>query len=401
MIISADLHIHSPYTKRLDVPVSLEQFAKNASVKGLDILGTGDCLHPRWMQQIQRLQETDPGTYQFQNVKLVLTAEIETNDHIHHLLLFPDKTAVTDFRESIKTFTSNISKDGRPKLSLNSAQIAEKAKDVNALIGPAHIFDSFSGIYSHYKSLKECYQYMISTIDFVELGLAGNMYLADKIYELHDYTFLSNSDTHNPHPIRLAREFTRFSVRKPTFKELSKAIKRKNDNKPVLNVGIPPEEGKYFDTACKKCNKRYFFYQAREQQWKCDCGGIIKKGVSDLIDEKASYTPSQHPVHRPQYLSFLPLHEIITRVCHEQNPFTDRVSKQWHKLINTFGNEINVLINTSINDLSKVAPAILAEAIKSFRYATVHFHPGGGGTYGSITIPWEEPQFQLSLSSEK
>ncbi|MBS3778450.1 MAG: phosphotransferase [Candidatus Thermoplasmatota archaeon] len=401
MIISADLHIHSPYTKRGAHPISLKDFATNAKTKGLDIIGTGDCLHPRWMQQIQQLPEIEDGTYEYQNVKLILTTEIETNDNIHHLILFPDKTAVTEFRKKIKPFTSTISTHGRPKIGMDSVRTAEHAIDVGALIGPAHIFDSYSGLYSRYPSIKECYQYMTNSVAFIELGLAGNTYLADKIHELHEYTFLSNSDTHNPHPIRLAREFTQFAVKKTTFNELSLAIKRKNGNKPVLNIGIPPQEGKYFDTACKKCHMRYSFYQAAEQQWKCDCGGLIKKGVSDSIAKKASYQPSQHPIHRPQYASFLPLHEIITRVYHEQNPFTDTVTQQWNQLVNTFGSEINTLFFTPLEDLSKIIPTVLIEAIQSFRNATVHFHPGGGGTYGSVTIPWEEPKFTITLNSER
>jgi uncharacterized protein (TIGR00375 family) len=188
-------------------------------------------------------------------------------------------------------------------------------------------------------------------------------------------------------------------VRKLTFKDLADAIKRKNGNKPILNVGIPPEEGKFFDTACKQCHMRYSFYQADEQQWRCECGGIIKKGVLDSITQKASYQPSQHPIHRPQYISLLPLHELITRVYHEQNPFTETVSHQWSQLVNTFGSEINTMLTAPLEDFSKIAPAALIEAIESFRNATVHFHPGGGGIYGSITIPWEEPQFELSLSS--
>lgn len=399
MIISADLHIHSPYTKRLDISVTLKDFAQNATLKGLDVIGTGDCLHPSWMQEIQHLSEVDPGTYEYENTRLILTAEIETSDQVHHLALFPDVTAVTDFRELIKPFSNNISKRGRAKVMIKSSKLAQYVVDVGGLIGPAHLFDSFSGLYTRYNSISECYKQMSSSVYFVELGLAANTYFADKIRELHEFTFLSNSDTHNPHPIRLGREFTQFKVRKPTYNDLASAIRRDQGNKPVLNVGIPPEEGKYFDTACQQCRLHYSFYQAAEQQWKCNCGGVIKKGVSDLIKQKAEYFPSQHPYHRPQYVSFLPLHEIITRVFHEQNPFTDIVNRQWDRLVHTFGSEINTLLHTPISDIAQACPPGLSEAISSFRNATVHFHRGGGGTYGSVTIPWEEPRFQLSLTT--
>ena len=399
MIISADLHIHSPYSKQSENAVTLKQFAENAKLKGLNIIGTGDCLHPKWMQEIQQLDEVESGTYEFQNIRFVLTSEVETKDAVHHLIIFPDALAVTNFREMIKPVAENLSSDGRPKVDINSVEIAEKAADVNALIGPAHLFDTHSGVYSCYQSLHECYQHMASYVSFVELGLTANTFLADKISELHDYTFLTNSDTHNPHPIRLAREFTQFHMRKISYSELALAIQRRNGNRPVLNIGIPPEEGKYYDTACKKCQMHYSFYKAAEQQWKCDCGGMIKKGITDMINKKVSYYPSQHPIHRPQYVSFLPLHEIITRVYHEQNPFTDVVTRQWNRLVNTFGSEITTLLYTPQEDLLKISPPGLSEAILSFRNATIHFHPGGGGTYGSVTIPWEEPRFNVMLKS--
>lgn len=401
MIISADLHLHSVYTKQLDYPPTLEQFATNAQLKGLDLIGTGDCLHPRWMQQIQHFPEVESGTYQCGNTRVILTTEISTKDNIHHLLLFPNIDTVTEYREIIKPLAPAISKQGRPELLISSDIAAEQAVEVGAMIGPAHIFDSFAGLYTKYNSVHECYKHMSSDIFFVELGLATNTHMADKINELHQLTFLSNSDTHNPHPIRLGREFTQFSVRDVTFKELMYAIKRENGNKPVLNVGIPPEEGKYHTTACLSCHQQYSHHQAKEKHWRCDCGGFIKKGVADIIDEKASYQPSQHPLHRPQYVSFLPLHEIITRVFHEQNPFTDAVSAHWDRLIHTFGNEIAILLNTSIQDILKIAPSSLAEAIQGFRNAIIRFHPGGGGRYGSFTIPWEEPRFNFQLPLSK
>ena len=49
----ADFHIHSHYslaTSRQAVPEYLEYWAQ---LKGVDVLGTGDCIHPRWLSELK------------------------------------------------------------------------------------------------------------------------------------------------------------------------------------------------------------------------------------------------------------------------------------------------------------------------------------------------------------
>ena len=208
---------------------------------------------------------------------------------------------------------------------------------------------------------------------------------------------MTNSDTHNPHPIRLGREFTRFIVQKPTFTQIKQAIIRTHGNKPLLNCGFPPEEGKYYESACSHCQRHYSHRQAHKLAWKCFCGHSIKKGVRDRIIEKATFRKPQNPYHRPLYLSLLPLHEIITRAIDEQNPFTDTVSYYYNELISTFGNEIRVLLETPLDDIAKKTIPPITESIQAFRNATVYFKSGGGGKYGTTDIKWEKEHLLVSL----
>ncbi len=397
MIVTTDLHIHSPYAKTMEHPVSFKKLSENAKIKGIDILGTGDCLHPLWFEEIKALDSIDEGTFSFNDIIFVLTSELETIDHVHHLLFFPSISSLEDFKERIIPNTEDIYHKGRPTVSLSSDLLAFYAKEVDALIGPAHIFDATTGLYSKYSSVFSCYKDMAPFISFVELGLGADTHLADTIEELHPLTFLTNSDTHNPHPLRLGREFTQFRVQHPIFSDLKKAIHRNHGNKPILNVGFPPEEGKYYASACARCHQPYLYHQARKRHWKCACGSHIKKGIKDIIQEKATYPHPQHPYHRPLYLSVLPLHEIITRTLNEQNPFTDIVTHCYQQLISTFGNEISILLDTPIEDISKVTTPAITEAINAFRNATIFFNPGGGGSYGSFSVPWEKDKIDISL----
>jgi uncharacterized protein (TIGR00375 family) len=398
MIITTDLHIHSSYSKHTHQPFDFSMLAKNARTKGIDVLGTGDCLHPQWLQEIQTLDTVDEGTFKLGGTYFILSSEIETKDHIHHLILFPSINAVETFVGRVnELYTNNIREQAKPWIQCSSEQLVSHCIEVDGLIGPAHIFDVLSGMYSTYDSLYECYHHMSSYIHFVELGLGVDTRDADMISELHDLTFLSNSDTNNPHPIRLGREFTRFEVKHPSFTQIKQAITRTHGNRPVLNCGFPPEEGKYYETACSHCQRKYSRKQARKRLWKCTCGHQIKKGVRDRIIEKASYSKTQHPLHRPLYLCLLPLHEIITRALDAQNPFTDMVSDYYDQLISTFGNEIRVLLETPIEDIARTTIAPITESIQAFRNATIRYRSGGGGMYGTLDIPWEKERLRVSI----
>lgn len=387
MIINADLHIHSPYSKQGYTNHDFNMLSQNAEKKGLHFLSTGDCLHHKWLKSITHLTPLDEGTFQCKNTHFILSTEIETNDKVHHILFFPDITSLYDFKEQIKTYSNDFQLHARPNIQTTSEQLAHIAIDASALIGPSHIFDPFTGLYTYYDSLSDCYGSASKDIEFVELGLGLDTYHADKLKELHHLTYLTNSDTHNPHPIRLGREFTQFQVKKPTSKFLIQAIKRKNNNKPVLNAGFPPEEGKYYQTGCTNCAKPYSLSTAKKRKWTCkSCGGLIKKGIKQKIEEKATITQPHLPYHRPLYLSILPLHEIITRALNYQNPFTDTVEEIWDQLITTFGNEIHIMLETPIQDIEKVTNRAIAQAIKSFRLATFTYKKGCAGTYGTLYL---------------
>jgi uncharacterized protein (TIGR00375 family) len=229
------------------------------------------------------------------------------------------------------------------------------------------------------------------------LGLSANSILADHIKELHRLTFLSNSDSHTSHPIRFGREFTQFEVKDITYEEIKNAILIKRGNRPTLNVGLPPEEGKYYESACGKCYIHFTLSEAKRRNWKCDCGGKIKKGIKDGILEKTNSSFHSSPPHRPPYRYFLPLFEIITKAIGQRNPFTKTVQRRWEELIKTFGSEISILLDMDINEIASVTVPSITEAIQSLRNENMIITTGGGGKYGSIRFPSEMEQLTISL----
>ena len=397
MLINADLHIHSRFSGATSEKMNIETLSLKAPSKGVDVVATGDCLHSNWMKEISQCNVVDDGTFELNGTRFILSTEIEDKKRVHHLLYFPNVTAVWEFKERIKSRSKNLESDGRPNVNMSGEELASIAKDFDILIGPAHAFTPWTAMYAYHDTLEDCYGDLEDYVSFVELGLSADTNFADKIKELHRLTFLTNSDCHSPHPVRLAREFNRFEVKAATFNEIKKAILRVDENRPVLNVGLPPQEGKYHESACISCYTHYTLEEAQRRRWKCSCGKRIKKGVKDRINERADFEGSHHPGHRPKYIHLIPLTEIISKAVGQRNPFTQTVTKRWNELVDAFGSEISVLIDINIDDIARITAPAITEAIQMFREKKVIIKPGGGGQYGVIELPTQDEGDLISL----
>ena len=411
MIINSDLHIHSHYSAATSPRMVLSTLAKESARKGIQLLGTGDCLHPKWLDEIRELDEKN-GIFYFRDkaegTAFVLTVEVEDNKRVHHLLILPSIAKAEQLYESFRKYSSNIDSDGRPSLRMSGEEIADHAKDAEALIGPCHAFTPWTALYAYHNSLKDCYGDLSGYISFVELGLSADSSYADRISELHELTFLTNSDAHSPYPIRLAREFNRFQIEDMSFEDLKAAIERRRGRKPVLNVGLPPKEGKYNESACIRCYKHYSLREATIRKWRCECKGMIKKGVHDRVNELAD-CDGTHPEHRPPYMHLIPLAEIIGLAV-QKSASSKTVTGIWESLLAEFGTEVNVLVDASMDELRAAnRDDRVVDAISAFRTGKVSVIPGGGGKYGVIVLspegreeveeeePEREQKGQLSL----
>ena len=112
MLVNADLHIHSKYSMGSSKEMNLENLSRESSKKGIQLLGTGDRLHPKWMQEIKAIQVRD-GLFEREGIHYILSTEVEDNRRIHHLLFFPDLAKVAEFRERVKPNSSGMDRDGR------------------------------------------------------------------------------------------------------------------------------------------------------------------------------------------------------------------------------------------------------------------------------------------------
>lgn len=375
MLVNADFHIHSCFSMASSKDMLINNIAPKAKLKGLSLLGTGDGLHPKWLDIIEEnTVNSGDGIYSTDDADFVITTEIEGKNKIHHLIIIPDIDIAREISEKLPSKNKNV--DGRPKTNLNGAEILELVRQYDCLIGPAHAFTPWTGMYKSFDSIYDCYE---KKVDFVELGLSADTNMADTVDELKDFTFLSNSDAHSPWPHRLGREFNQIELQDISFSSIKHAIKHSNIK---ANYGLVPNLGKYHMTACTKCFKLVNPEIAKNNKMKCECGGRIKKGVDFRISEISDFDKAHHPDFRPPYVHLMPLAELISTV-YDKGVTTKTVQNIWQKLIDAFGNEINVLINSDISEIEKFDLKV-SKAIEAFRDNTIDIIPGGGGKYGEI-----------------
>lgn len=380
MIINADLHVHSKYSMATSKNMNPETMAVESMKKGLNLIATGDALHSKWLEELedQLTPLDDMGIYKTNiegvSTNFITTTEVEDNERIHHLLIIPSLEVAWQMRDEF--IVKNMDADGRPKIRMHASEIIDIAKDYDCIVGPAHIFTPWTGIFKTYDSIEECYG---QKVDFVELGLSSDTILADTIEELHDYPFLTNSDSHSPWPHRIGREFNKIDLSELSFKALKKAI---GSDKILENYGINPRMGKYHETGCIKCYKLYDIKDAQNNNMKCSCGGQIKKGVKSRIDELSTLAEGKHPKNRPHYQYVLPLAELLSTV-HDKGVTTKYVQTRYNQLIEEFSNEIDVLINIPVEKIA-IIDKKLASIIQAYRTNNLDVIPGRGGQYGTV-----------------
>ena len=378
MIINADLHIHSCFSRATSNNMVIDAIAPQAKLKGLQLVGTGDALHPGWLKIIE--ESTTPagdGIYSKEDCDFILTAEVEDNKRVHHLMILPSIETAHAIRDEMVSVDKE--KEGRPRVRMNGAQIMDIVHDHDGLIGPAHAFTPWTSMYKAYDSYMDCYG---KKPDFLEIGLSADTDMADTIKELEDIPFLTNSDAHSPWPHRLGREFNEIEVEDISFTGLKNALKKKRIK---ANYGFDPRLGKYHLTACSRCYEIFSPKEAQEANMKCSCGGTIKKGVDYRISEIATWKRPHHPYHRPPYIHIMPLAEIIS-LAFSKGVTTKFVQGIWENLVNNLGSEIDVMIRVPLEDIEIVSPE-MAPVIQAFRDKTLVIIPGGGGKYGEIKFP--------------
>ncbi|MED4453622.1 endonuclease Q family protein [Metabacillus fastidiosus] len=381
----ADLHIHIGRTKSgksvkitASKTLTLENILIEASEhKGIDIVGVIDCHVPEVLQDLREriesgeCKELGEGGIQFKETVLMLGTELEIYDEfckgpIHVLAFMPTIEKMIQFSNWLGKRVTNITLSSQ-RIYENGRVLQEKVKELDGLFIPAHIFTPHKSLYGSGVdfSLKEVFD--PSLIDAVELGLSSDTSMADEIAELHEYTYITNSDAHSLP--KIGREYQKICLEAPTFAELKLALREEKGRKIVANYGLNPFLGKYYITTCEKCGE-----QKKAGEPVCEkCGSRrFTKGVSNRLKELAS--ESNDDRERPPYIHQVPLQFI-----------PGLGPKTLLKLKAVFQTEMNIIHEAAENELAEIIPEKLVSYIIAAREGKLQVKAGGGGIYGKVT----------------
>lgn len=393
--IFADLHVHigrSENNKPIKITAARSlNFANIAKEcrdrKGIDIVGIIDCASPYVIEDIEKFLKTgeayeikDGGIIYKDKVCIILGSEIETSEKglngkcgaAHNLCYFPHLEDIKAFSKEMSTHIKNITLSSQ-RADISAYELIDIVEKYNGILIPAHCFTPHKSFYGNCTDrLEKIFKEKYNKVLAIELGLSSDTFLADKISELEQKTFITNSDAHSLP--KIAREYNKIQVEDISFKELIKALKNEDGRKIIANYGMDPKLGKYHRTYCEVCDKNIPGDAPVTLCDTCDSKNITM-GVFDRIEVIKDKKDTISPENRPEYIYQVPLSFI---------PGIGK--KSIEKLLDAFGTEMNIIHKLSKDDIEGVTGEKVANNIDIARKGKATIQAGGGGVYGQIKV---------------
>jgi len=403
--VIADLHIHSRYSRATSQKMSVEEIARFAKIKGLTLIGTGDFTHPKWLKELQEtlVQESDIGLYKItKNLELpiyfMITTEVSTvfifeNElkKVHHVILTPNIDTAAQINDRLSKY-GDLTVDGRPTLNMDAPHLVEEIMEVSSenMVFPAHAWTpwfSIFGAFSGFNSVEECYQDMTKHIYALETGLSSDPPMNWRLSKLDKFALVSNSDSHSFWPWRIGREANVFELEKLSYHGILDALRFKDKERFKFTIETDPAYGKYHWTGHRNCNVALSPQEAIKLGNICPvCRRKLTKGVEQRVEELADRQSDFKPDGAVGFMRLLPLSEIIMTVLGVDSPSSQQVWSIYTSLVEKFGDEYTVLIDSSKEALCDVVDEKIAEAIIRVREGHIKIVPGYDGVYGRLVL---------------
>ncbi len=395
----ADFHIHSKYSRATSPQTDLENLDKWARIKGVKVLGTGDFTHPEWLSEIkEKLEPAESGLFKLKKsdspTRFILTSEISCiyskNGKVRkiHILVFAPSLDIVEKINAQLGWIGNLKSDGRPILGLDAKELIKIVLNTSqgCLVVPAHIWTpwfSLFGSKSGFDTTEECFEEYAKYIYAMETGLSSDPAMNWRLSVLDNITLISNSDCHSPQ--KIGREANVFET-ELSYEAIIEAIKAKDPQRFLYTIEFFPEEGKYHWDGHRNCNISFSPAETKKTGGLCPvCGKPLTIGVLNRVEELADRPGGFKPSNAVPFKSLIPLKEIIGEAM-GVGPASKAVDKEYEKLINSFDNELKILLDVSLEEMQAVVQPEIAEGIIRVREGRAFVQPGYDGVYGKIGI---------------
>ncbi len=443
MEIHADLHTHSifaggaggvskdetkAYTK---MTKRFHESSTFSPLKGVNLLGTGDCQFGPWRQFLEaELEEVESGIFEYKNndinpqiqkfeleePKYLLQTEViftgptpnsTKKKKAHVILFFPDFTRVGEFNDLLNKYKVSHEKMARPFIVSDTIEEIETKLhdilDLDPLVEaiPAHIMTP-EGVYGSNQRINylgEFFGSAESRINAIETGLSADPLILGLIPELDNRTLISNADAHSSALNRVGREFTSFNVNKLQFANIINGIRK---NKVVSTAEFHPAEGRYFLTGHRSERKKpgvhtkgqycYFSPQHVPKNDVCPiCNkeltvGVLQRAIEISSIQTEGQVRNLGDGPERKYVTMVPLIEIVSKTLGIKSLSSKSVFKTYLNVIEQVGPEVNLWMqNMDLHEFD--LNHNLIENINKIKSGQFSFSPlGYDGTYGELVI---------------
>lgn len=391
-MVIADLHIHGRYSQATSKDLTFETLEKWAKVKGIDLLGTGDFTHPKWIAEMKEsLTEGDDGISRSKTgFPFVLQTEISQvftqggkGRRVHNIIFAPNLEVVSQITDYLLGI-GRVDYDGRPIFKLPCDKLVEDMRQISKDIEivPAHIWTPWFGLLGSkggFDSFEEAFGDQIKHINAFETGLSSDPEMNWRLSQLDKFQQLSFSDLHSYWPWRMGREATVFDCA-VDYKSIINAIRTGEGLKSTIEVD--PNYGKYHFDGHRKCGICLSPKETLAANGKCPkCGKEVVVGVESRVEELADREVGYRPSSGKDFSRLIPLSELISLHV-GKGIATKTVWKVYDELMKLGRNEIDVLMNVPLERMFSIVDEKLVHLIKLNREGKIEVKPGYDGEYG-------------------
>jgi len=362
----ADLHLHGRYAISVSKNTTPMTLIERAKQKGIQVLGTGDCLYKPWYDDFKPFFDS-------KEVKIVPTTEVslhfkrhEKNYAFHFILVFSSFEVIPIIANKLR-YWGNVVKIARPELYLEPKDFLDCVREIDEACAfiPAHVFTPYFGVLGR-RGFTDISKLGVP-ISSIETGISADPAMCKSVKTLDKAAIVSFSDAHSSET--LGRESTVVK----TDIDICKAI-----CKPVMTIECYPELGKYHRSGHRKCN---FVLEDFSDRQTCPvCGKPLTLGVADrllALEQKKSTVPL--------FVRTIPLAQILT-VASGSKAITKKSKALYAQAIQDIGPELYILICATEFELARVLPDLAVKIILDARENKVVIKPGFDGLFGQLCL---------------
>jgi len=398
MRIIADLHVHSRHSRACSTELSIANLEKWARIKGVNILGTGDFCHPKWIEELKsELSEDGSGIlrtgsgfpFVLQNEVSLIYTQGGKGRRVHLVILAPS-FAVVEKITSYLLSKGRIDYDGRPMFNISCIDFSREMRNISDQIEliPAHAWTPWFGIFGSktgFDSLEEAFGPEAKNIHAIETGLSSDPEMNRKLSMLDRINIVSFSDLHSFWPWRIGREATIFEMEKINYHNLLRAIR--TGEWLAGTIEVDPGYGKYHLDGHRLCKVSMEPSESRKHKNICPaCKRPMTIGVLNRVEQLAD---REKPVGMPIFSKIIPLHELLAFELGSAMS-SKKVWAEYYNILKAGKNEYDILLDAHEDELLKVTSRKIVDLIMSNRRAELTVKPGYDGEYGVLVVDGKE-----------